>query len=135
MIRRPRKTNSRRRGSSVVEMAVCLPLLVTMVFGSIQACNLLFLKHSVTTAVYEGTLEASKPGATRQTVSDRATNMLTAFGITGGSVSISPAGDLADMAPGTEVTITVSVPVNGNVTGPAIVSPKANTTSSGVSLR
>ena len=41
-----------RRAAAVVELAVCLPLLFTIFFGSIEACNVIFLKQAVTAAAY-----------------------------------------------------------------------------------
>jgi hypothetical protein len=52
------------RGSAAVEFAVCLPVLVLMVFGSIEASSFIFLKQSLHVACYEGVREACKTGST-----------------------------------------------------------------------
>ncbi len=63
---RPKRPHSgrRRRGSAAVEFAVCLPVLVLMVFGSIEASSFIFLKQSLHVACYEGVREACKTGST-----------------------------------------------------------------------
>ena len=56
MIRPPCNSRGRRSVSGVaaVEFAVCLPLLVTLTIGTIEACNIIQLKHDLTIAAYEG---------------------------------------------------------------------------------
>lgn len=117
---RRRLTNrGRQRGTATVELAVCLPLLTLLVFGSIQACDLIYLKHGIVTAAYEGSLELSRPGVSTSTVTGRINQTLGLRNVSGASVSLEPAGiELADAQPGTPVTIVISAPVSGNV--PAI---------------
>ena len=43
-----------RKGAAVVEFAVCLPVVVLIVLGSIEAASLLFLKQTLVQASYEG---------------------------------------------------------------------------------
>ena len=46
MQKRPRRTpQRRRRGMAVAELAVCLPVIVLVLFGAIQAYNLHSLKY------------------------------------------------------------------------------------------
>ncbi len=132
-----RRTNQRRacRGIAAVEMAACIPLLFTLVFGSLQACNLLFLKHALTTGAYEGTLEASKPSASRDSVTERVENILTAYGIQDAVIQIEPVMELDSMSSGTDVTIRVTASVAPNVMGPAIVIPATELSAFGVTMR
>ena len=46
---------------AVVELAVCLPVLVLIIMGSIEACNLTFLKQKLTEAAYQGAMVATQP--------------------------------------------------------------------------
>ncbi len=49
------KTRKRQRsGSVVVEVAVCLPLIVLLVFASVEACTMIYLKQSLTVSACEG---------------------------------------------------------------------------------
>lgn len=43
-----------RRGTSVVEFAVCMPLIMLIVLGAIEATSMIFLKQSLQAAAYEG---------------------------------------------------------------------------------
>jgi len=64
--------SKRRRGMAVVEMAFCLPVIVLVIFGGIQAANLIFLKQAISEAAYEGALFGSKPEATQAETVSRA---------------------------------------------------------------
>jgi Flp pilus assembly protein TadG len=110
-VRRPRN----RRAVAATELAVCLPLLTLIVFGSIQACNLIYLKHGCVTAAYEGTLELSKPNATNTSIVTRAQQVLTARGLTATSIRITPASDAATASRGTPFTIEVTADVRPNM--------------------
>lgn len=123
------------RGTATVELAVCLPLLVTLVFGSIQACNLFYLRHALTIAAYEGSLAVSKPDATTAAFQSRVNNILDSLGIKEAQVTLSPSIELAEMPPGVEVSITVTAPTGINTIGPDIVTPNSQATVRSVSLR
>ena len=44
----------RRKGAAVVELAVCLPVILFIVLGSIEAASMLFLKQALVQSAYEG---------------------------------------------------------------------------------
>jgi Flp pilus assembly protein TadG len=97
-------------------LAVCLPVLTLVVFGSIQACNLIYLKHGLVTAAYEATLELAKSNATNASIAARAQQVLTARGISSSTISILPAGaDVAAAEVGTPFTVEVSADVKPNM--------------------
>ena len=58
-----RTTRSNRRGIAAVELAVCLPVIVLLVFGSIEASSFIFLKQSLNVSAYEGIREAIRVGS------------------------------------------------------------------------
>ena len=105
-----------RRAAAVTELAVCLPMLTLVVFGSIQACNLIYLKHGCVTAAYEGTLELAKSNASSDSILTRAQQVLSARGIDAATIRILPTGvEIAATSPGTPFTIEVTAPVPSNM--------------------
>jgi len=107
------KESSNRRGVATVELAVCLPIMVIIVFGFIESTNAIFLKERLTSAAYEGARRASAPGQTAETATTYATNVLTQYGISGGTVTISPPVTTTT-ATGTRVTVSVAAPFSSN---------------------
>ncbi len=112
-----RCTQSNRRGTATVELAVCLPVLALLVFGGIQACDLIYLKHSLTAAAYEGSLELSKTNSTNANIEARITQVLAARGVTEAEIEILPAGTLVEQTPpGVTLTVAVTAPTRPNLT-------------------
>lgn len=117
-------------------MAVCLPVLFAIVFGAIQTCDVIHLRHVTTLAAYEGTLAASKSNGTRSSVLQRAETLLDAVGVTGGVVTLEPnVANLADLAEGQHVAVVVTAPVSGNLTGPTLFSTVSEVQSRAVTSR
>lgn len=114
---RPRQRLADRRGVAAVELAVCLPLLTLLIFGSIQACEALYLRHSVVTAAYEASLELSRPDATDAAVSARIDQVLAVRGVKSATHSIAFAGgsSISDATPGAQAVVTVTAPIGGNL--------------------
>lgn len=105
-----------RRGAAATELAMCLPLLALLLFGSIQACDMIYLKHGATAAAYEGSLELAKRSATNDTVIARTRQLLAVRGVNGAAVRILPAGsDVATSPRGTRLTVEVAAPVRSNL--------------------
>lgn len=106
-----------RAGTATVELAVCLPMLALLVFGGLQACDLVYLKHSLTSAAYEGSLELSKNDATLADVEARIQQVLDARGVSDTNCEILPAGTLIEQTPaGTTLTIVVTADTSPNLT-------------------
>lgn len=72
----------RRRAGATVEMAVVLPLLLTMAFGIIEYGWVFTVKQALTTAAREGARVAALPGSTVEDVEDRVAEYLTPLGLT-----------------------------------------------------
>lgn len=103
--------SSDRRGTSIIEFALCLPLILLLVFGAVEATDAIFLQQAITTAAYEGARTATTSSGTTATATAAANAVLTARGVTGATVSVSPAVS-ATTAAGTNVTVTVTVAIN-----------------------
>jgi Flp pilus assembly protein TadG len=103
-------------GMATVELAICLPVLVLIVFGSIQATNLIYLQHAATSAAYEGMLELAKPNATNESVEARIQQVLDAREVTKSQISLYPDGINVSQTPaGNALTIEVTADVRANL--------------------
>lgn len=116
--RRPRpssdlRTSGERRGAATVEFAVCLPVIVLLVFGAIEASSLIFLRQSLEVAAYEGIRSAVDVGGTEETGRQRATDVLDARRVQGFVIEF-PNGDPDDTPRGDEVVLTVRAPAASN---------------------
>ena len=77
-----------RRGAAVAELALCLPLILVLVLGSIEACNLLFLRQALVAAAYDGALLGSQLGTTESEIVNRVQTTLAARNITVDNVAV-----------------------------------------------
>ncbi len=119
--RHTRQKRRTRRAAAAIELAICLPLLFTIIFGSIEACNLIFLKQAVTAAAYEGALVAMRPHVEETEVTDRVNDILSARQITGTTITITVPGlDFDDLWHGDQFTLTIQVPTAGNIPDPRL---------------
>jgi len=106
--------NRRRRlGVAAAELAVCLPIVVLLVVGTIEACSMVFLKQSLAVAAYEGARTAIIPGATKAQVETACKQILADRNVSGGQVTVKPS-NIDALNPGDFVDVTVSAPCNTN---------------------
>ena len=77
------RRSSRKRGVAAAEFAVCLPLIILLVFGSIEATSFIFLKQTLNIAAYEGIREAIKVGSDNALAKAKAENILQARDVKG----------------------------------------------------
>lgn len=98
-----------RRGVAAAETAVMLPVLVFLVFGSIELANGIYLKQTLTLAAYEGVRSVSWPGATNADAHTRIADVLSARSVSDYEVEIIPEVTLATER-ATEITVRVSAP-------------------------
>jgi Flp pilus assembly protein TadG len=103
----------RNRGVAATELAVCLPIVVLLVVATIEACSMVFLKQSLSVTAYEGVRTATKSKATAADVQNTCRQILADRHVTGATVTVSPS-NIAAVAPGSYVDVTVSAPCAGN---------------------
>jgi Flp pilus assembly protein TadG len=108
-----RRGQHERSGTAAVEFALCLPLLIAMVFGVVETSNAVYLQNALTSAAYEASSVVSIAGGTSTNATTRANAVLTALGANGATVTISPTVTSATTL-GTEITVTVSAPLSSN---------------------
>jgi Flp pilus assembly protein TadG len=119
-MRHARRSVPRRKGAATVELSICLPLFITILFGSIEASNLIYLRESLCLASYEAARQAVSLDATNQEISNRAKQLLSSRGISNPTITFSPS-DVASASGGEPVTVTVSVPAASQTLLPKIV--------------
>jgi Flp pilus assembly protein TadG len=102
-----------RLGVEIAELALALPVMVTIVFGTLELCELMFLKQSLSVASYEAGRLAARPGVTSQVVRDRFTQIMAARRVRSSRITITPA-DLTLANRGDTIRIDVAAPVAGN---------------------
>jgi Flp pilus assembly protein TadG len=107
------RSNRHRQGAAVVELAVTLPVIAILTFGAIEATSLISFRQRLLTAAYEAARTACGPAETSTTGAAAGTSVLTARGINGGSVTISPTVTTATPT-GTEITATATAPFASN---------------------
>ncbi len=102
-----------RRGAAVVEFAVCLPVIVLLILGSIEATSAIFLRQALTTSAYEGIREAARTGATTTDATNRAQNVLTSRSVRGATIQFSPV-DVGATPRGDIISIEVAARFSAN---------------------
>ena len=102
-----------RKGAAVVEFAVCLPLIMLIMLGSIEAANMLFLRQALVQASYEGAKAAVRLDSDNATVVEIANLVAAGRRIEGFTVETVPA-DVTTVPPGDFIRVRTSAPVNSN---------------------
>lgn len=104
-----------RRGAAVVEMAILLPVLLTVTFGSLEVCNQLFLRQTASVAAYEAARLAARRTVSTSQVQARGLSSLQGRRINGAQVIVNPIGNgLATLPTGGELSVEVIIPIQGN---------------------
>ena len=93
----------RRRGASILEMAITLAILLNLSFGTIEFGYFFFLKNTLQGAAREGARAAILPSGSNQDVTNAVDMVLTSAGLKAQGTSLSQAG------------YTLTVKVNGVV--------------------
>lgn len=99
-----------RRGASVLEMALVLPILLMLSFGVVDYGYFFFVKNTVQGAAQAGARAAVLASATNADVTNIITTAMTAAGMqnSGYTVTLNPS-DVSTATAGNPVTVTISV--------------------------
>ncbi|QDV73343.1 TadE family protein [Botrimarina mediterranea] len=108
-----RSRDSRRWGIEVAELAISLPVLTIITFGTLETCQLLFTKQSLAVAAYEAGRVAARPDGTTESTLNRFNQIATARRLQGANFTMTPA-DLNGVAVGESIRIDVTAPVSSN---------------------
>jgi hypothetical protein len=96
-----------RRGAAIIELAVCVPLIVSVSLLAVDFSNKMHDQETLQIAAYEAARVISRPGYSRQKGIDRATKLLSDRGITNVNIDILPA-DFAALKPGDTLEVVIS---------------------------
>lgn len=110
----------RRAATATVEVAICLPVLMTLTLATMDLCSLFFLKETVSIAAYEGARRGINRGGTTAAATARVQQILDERGVTYGGDVVTFTGKNYNNAETLEhVTLVVTVPAAGNLLAPA----------------
>lgn len=101
-----------RRGTVLVEFALCLPVALLITFGMIDMARANMLRNTAENAAYEGARAGITPGATASRAEAAASAVMNAIAARGTTITVSPSF-ITDAT--TEVTVTVTVPIALNL--------------------
>lgn len=110
---RKRRTTNRNRGTATVELAVCLPVLVVLVFGALECTTMIFVKQSLHIVAYEAARVAAKGDNGNAETRARADFVIAERDLRNAEVEFSPA-NVANVSAGEPVEVTVRVPTAAN---------------------
>ncbi len=110
---RRRLHGRQRRGAAAVECAFCIPVVIILMFATLETCSGIFLKETLTVAAYEGVRVGVRRRATASAVQTRCEEILAARNIQNATITITPSNfdSLDALDP---ITVTVSAPTAGN---------------------
>lgn len=111
--RNQRWRRAHRQGGAAVELVVCLPVIVLLILGALEACGAIFLRQSLTVAAYEGARAALLPNATSASATTRSQQVIDDRRVIGATIATDPS-DITTAVPGEYVTVTVTAPSDQN---------------------
>ncbi len=128
-----RRMAASRKGVAAVELALCVPLLLTLTMGMVETGNVISTQTRMYSAAYEAARLATRPttaenrAATSGAVIAYAESLLNQLGISGAQVTLQPA-DLSTLVPQQLVTVTITAPLGQNSYTSLVVSNAQNLT-------
>ncbi len=102
-----------RYGNAAIELAVTLPMMATIIFGSVEVCSQIYTKQAIESAAYECARVAISSGATEDDVEEKMEEILKARNIKEAKLKVKP-DDLEDAERGERITIRISAPAKEN---------------------
>ncbi len=111
--RRQRKRQIPRKGAALIEFAVCLPVIMILILGSMEASSAIFVRQALTTSAYEGIREAVRISGNTANATRRAQAILKARQIRSSTIVFTP-GDVQAAPRGSNIVLEVSAPYRVN---------------------
>lgn len=106
---------NRRSGALTIEVALCLPILLMVMFASYELAHANMLLHATESAAYEAARVGIIPGATNAKIENSVKGILHSVGVAKFNVRVTP----NEITPATEsVKVEVTVPFRANTSIP-----------------
>ena len=108
-----RRPGRSRDGVAVVEFAILLPVLITVVFGTIECCSMIRIRQRLSILAFESARIAVLPESTIEDVRNQCELLCNDDGLVGYDVEVVPAiGETLES--GDWITATVTLPLQEN---------------------
>ena len=128
------RKKSERSGLATTELAVCLPIFLVLVFGTIESCQRIFLRQSAVIVAYEGARLAARGSSTNAEVVARCESLLTSRRVRNAVIEVTPS-NFNSASPGTEVSVRISVPWSDNTPTKVVLKDQGSLVVNSVMLR
>ena len=91
-------------------MAICLPVLVLMTWGTIETSSSIFQRQTLTSAAHEGALTGMRRGSSETEIRNRIAVILKSRQLDDSVVEVTPSGAAFDqLVPGAPFSITITL--------------------------
>lgn len=111
--RRSNRVSNKRKGAAVVEFAITVPVIVLIVFGTIEAASMMFLRQALVQASYESIKIAARNEGSQLAAVNAAEQVAQGRRIQGLQITFEPSN--TENAPrGTMLRVLVSAPADSN---------------------
>jgi hypothetical protein len=104
-----------RQGAAVVEFAICLPVIVFLVFVAIDITNLLCGRQRVVEALHETARVVATNDLSEAQARQFAIDLLRQEGLSNATITFHPAPS-AGLRRGTPISVSLTIPIDGNCT-------------------
>ncbi len=102
---------TRRRGVSIVEMAIVAPVFMMIFFAGLEFARICMIRSAANNAAYEAARKIIVPGAREQTARDEVSRLLGVVGVSSYTMTVSPSTINASTD---RVTVQIDIPAKDN---------------------
>ena len=115
-----RKLNQPRNGVAAVEMAVVLPVLMSLTLGVLEVTNVIYLQQSLKICAYEGARVSLLPNTTKGNVVATCEKLLAVRRVKNATVTVTPS-NYESLPYGTKIEVSISAGLSDNLVSPMFV--------------
>ncbi len=104
-----------RRGAALIEFALAFPVVLLVVFATVDVCNRIYLQQAIKIMAYEGARVSTIPGATTADVTQQIEEMAANRSVRNLQIAVSPS-DFENSSFGTFVSVEVQADTTQGLT-------------------